>query len=294
MKTDVPITRWLETREVLRIQQADGRTPQDQRDVSSWSEVRAAIVRRPARFLARSFRLVVEVLRGWVMLRWPASGTSDEQRERRARRLSVACSRGLRALGVTVQSSGPLPARGLLVANHVSYLDMLVLASLSPAIFVAKSDVANWPLFGGLARLSGAVFIRRSRRLAVKPALEQMNRVLRTGGLVVLFPEGTSSDGDRVLPFHPALLTLAPAGESVHVAFLSYQVPREDAGHLVAYWGRMVFGMHLLRLLSVRSIRAEVRFDRCDALSDDRRARAEQLRQAILDLRGRRNLKLLE
>ncbi|MCB1128141.1 MAG: 1-acyl-sn-glycerol-3-phosphate acyltransferase [Verrucomicrobiae bacterium] len=252
--------------------------------MSSWGEVGASIARRPGCFLGRAVRLAAAVSRAWVSLARPLACGVDDPGGDRARRLSLACVRGLRALGVEVQANGPIPDHGLLVANHVSYLDTLVLASLSPATFVAKSDVARWPVFGRLARLSGTVFIRRSRRLAVRPALQQLSRVLDAGGLVVVFPEGTSSDGEDVLPFHPALLTSVRAGDRVHVAWVSYRVPGDDAGRLVAYWGRMLFGAHLLRLLCVRGIRAEVRFARCDSLPEDRKARADHLRQAILDL----------
>lgn len=289
MEPDVPIIHWLETREVLPIHHAGRRASNDRRDLSSWSEPGAAIARKPGRFLVRAVRLGVVVFRAWVTLAWPVRPTRPKHRHCRARQLSRACARALQVLRVEVHASGPVPDRGLLVANHMSYLDVLVLASLSPATFVGKTEAAAWPVFGWLARLSGTVFVPRSRRLGVRPALEQLGGVLQAGGLAVLFPEGTSSDGDDVLPFHPALLACVPAGECVHVALLRYEVPGADAGRRVAYWGRMVFGAHLLRLLCLRSIRAEVRFARCPGLPDDRKAPARHLRRAILDLRDRQN-----
>lgn len=276
----------VETREALPIQhQAGRRSSRDDRDLVTWREVGIAILRSPARFLGRAVTLAGAVFRAWVTLAWAGVRASRKSRQCRARRLSLACARGLRVLGVEVQAIGPVPHGGLLVANHVSYLDMLVLASLAPATFVAKSEVASWPVFGRLARLSGAVFVRRSMRLGVRSALAQMREVLQAGGLTVLFPEGTSSDGDQVLPFHPALLASVPAGGVVHVAHLIYKVPGADAGRLVAYWGRMLFGAHLLRLLCLRRIGVEIRFARCTGLPHDRKARAIHLRQAVLDLR---------
>lgn len=288
MHTDVPILRWHETHEVLPIRLAGRRGSSDSRDLLSWRELGAAISQTPARFLGRAVRLAAEVCCALVTLSWPLPRCRTEYSRCLARRLSRTCARGLRVLRVRVVAHGPVPDRGLLVANHLGYLDALVLASLAPATFVAKSEVAAWPVFGWLTRLSGAVFVRRSRRLGVRPALEQMRQVLQAGGLTVLFPEGTSTDGAGVLPFRPALLASASPEEGVHVAFLRYEVPGGDAGRLVAYWGRLRFGVHLLRLLCLPSIRAEVRFARCAGLPQDRKARAKVLRQAILDLRDDR------
>lgn len=96
----------------------------------------------------------------------------------------------------------------IFVANHVSYLDIPVLASVLPASFVAKADVANWPLFGTLARLQHTAFISRSRSMAAQEKHALAAR-LADGRDLIMFPEGTSSDGSRVLPFKSSLFGIA-------------------------------------------------------------------------------------
>ena len=115
-----------------------------------------------------------------------------------------------RILGVRVRRIGrPITARPVLFAsNHVSYLDIEVLGSLIPGSFIAKDEVAGWPLFGWLARLQRSVFIDRQ----VRSTREQRDSIagrLAANEALILFPEGTSSDGNRVLPFKSALFSVA-------------------------------------------------------------------------------------
>lgn len=119
--------------------------------------------------------------------------------------------RALSALGVRVRVTGaPAPARPLLVTpNHCSWLDIPVIGSLMPISFVAKAEVASWPLFGLLAKLQRSVFVDRTRRTATGKAADELGRRLAEGDCMVLFPEGTSSTGDVVLPFRSALLGAA-------------------------------------------------------------------------------------
>jgi 1-acyl-sn-glycerol-3-phosphate acyltransferase len=102
----------------------------------------------------------------------------------------------------------------LLVANHLSYLDIVLLSSLTPCVFVAKNEVKDWPVFGWFARLAGTVFVDRNDRRDAARANELIRSALREGALVVLFPEGTSSNGSTVLPFKSSLLQAA-IGERV-------------------------------------------------------------------------------
>jgi lyso-ornithine lipid O-acyltransferase len=94
----------------------------------------------------------------------------------------------------------------LILANHASWLDILVITSLTPAVFVAKKEVAGWPVFGWLAKLQRTVFIDRERRHRTGAATQEIAERLNGGDAVVLFAEGTSSDGNRVLPFRSALI----------------------------------------------------------------------------------------
>jgi 1-acyl-sn-glycerol-3-phosphate acyltransferase len=99
----------------------------------------------------------------------------------------------------------------LFVSNHSSYLDITILGSIVPASFVAKSEVAKWPLFGWLAKLQRTVFVDRRRRTTHNQR-DEMGRRLHAGDSLILFPEGTSNDGNRILPFRSALFSVAERG----------------------------------------------------------------------------------
>lgn len=121
--------------------------------------------------------------------------------------------RALAALGVRVRVVGaPCRDRPLLVTpNHVSWLDINLIGSLMPLSFVAKSEVAGWPLFGLFAKLQRTVFVDRTRRTDTARVNGEIAQRLASGDAMVLFPEGTSSDGTHVLPFRSALIGAARA-----------------------------------------------------------------------------------
>ncbi|MDO8977684.1 MAG: lysophospholipid acyltransferase family protein [Afipia sp.] len=106
----------------------------------------------------------------------------------------------------------------LILSNHASWLDIIVLGAIAPVVFVAKSEVADWPLFGWLAKLQRTVFVERERRHKTGDAARAMGDRLLGGDAVVLFPEGTSSDGIRILPFRSALIGSVhhAIGDSTH------------------------------------------------------------------------------
>ena len=113
-----------------------------------------------------------------------------------------------RLFGIRVTTVGkPLVGQGvLIVANHTSYFDILVMSNVSRVSFVARADVVNWPLFGTLAKLQETVFVERTRRSQTGEARDQIRERLLAGDTLVLFPEGTSDDGNCVLPFKSALM----------------------------------------------------------------------------------------
>ena len=144
------------------------------------------------------------------------------------RRLKRAWSRQLLALlGIRIDSDLGDRIRiegGLLVANHISFIDIFVINALLPSGFVAKSDVAQWPLIGWLARHADTVFIERGSRKAAHSTRQQMLAALGAGQRLAIFPEGTTTSGDRVLPFHAALFQSAiDAAVPVHALALSYR-----------------------------------------------------------------------
>lgn len=120
-------------------------------------------------------------------------------------------------LGVRVSTKGRLATdKGsvLITANHASWLDIVVLGQSRPLSFIAKSEVASWPIFGWLAKLQRSIFVNRTRRSETGKVAKAIAERLAQGDAMVLFPEGTSSDGNRVLPFRSALIGAASAAMS--------------------------------------------------------------------------------
>jgi 1-acyl-sn-glycerol-3-phosphate acyltransferase len=117
----------------------------------------------------------------------------------------------LKALGVALHSQGDVPTHGpvLMVCNHVTWLDILVLHACSHARFVAKSEVHHWPLIGPMAAAAGTLFIERASRRDAMRVVHQMVAALQAGDVLAVFPEGTTSDGLQLLPFHANLIQAA-------------------------------------------------------------------------------------
>lgn len=122
------------------------------------------------------------------------------------------------ALGVKVTVKGRCIDTGsvLITANHASWLDIVVLGSTQPLSFIAKSEVAGWPIFGLLAKLQRTVFVNRTKRSETGAVAKEIASRLASGDAMVLFAEGTSSDGNRVLPFRTALIGAAKAAMTAH------------------------------------------------------------------------------
>lgn len=195
------------------------------------------------------------------------------------------CAAMCSAFAVRVEVVGtPPPAGVLLVANHLSYLDVPVLGSALDTSFVSKAEVAGWPVIGLLARCFDTVFLVRERKRDLPATNAQIARALGRGVGVVVFPEGTSTKGDSVLPFRPSLL--APAAEGgldVWAATLSYRTAPQDppASTHVCWWGDMPFGPHALEMAALECIEARLEFLPEPVRDGDRKRLAEKLQQAI-------------
>ena len=165
------------------------------------------------------------------------------------------CRAALVILGIRYRVEGqPMTGRGALVANHASWLDIFALNAPAPLYFVAKSEVAGWPGIGWLARATGTLFIRRDRREAQAQTLLFEAR-LRAGHRLCFFPEGTSTDGLRVLPFKPTLFAAFFAhglGEILQVqpVTLIWLAPAGQDPRFFGWWGDMGFASHLLQVLA--------------------------------------------
>lgn len=212
-----------------------------------------------------------------------------KRRPARAAWLSRAASRHIRIFGYSADYAGEIPKSGLLVSNHLSYLDILAICSAAPSVFVSKADVKRWPVFGLLATLGGTVFIERERRTHVGEVNREIETALADGVLVVVFPEGTSSDGQTVLPFRASLLEPAlRGGHPISTAWIHYDLPGGDAANEVCYWGDHTFFTHLVNLLGKKSVHATLRFGKFQRTTDDRKELAKQLREAVLALKNSR------
>lgn len=202
----------------------------------------------------------------------------------------------LRILGIRLEVVGtPSRARPtLFVANHSSYLDIEVLGSLLPVSFVAKSEVGTWPLFGWLARLQRTVFVERRREKAGR-GRDDMAARLSAGDSLVLFAEGTSSDGNRVLPFRTALFAVAalePGGRPLAVQPVSVAAVRLDGmplGYegrpLYAWYGDMDLAPHLWDAVRAGDLGVRVEFHEPVALPrfPSRKALADHCHRVVAD-----------
>jgi lyso-ornithine lipid O-acyltransferase len=202
----------------------------------------------------------------------------------RAAWLHASCVRIARrlALAPSVRRPQAGDVAGLTVSNHLTYLDILVFGAARPFLFVAKSEVRRWPLLGTLASLGGTIFVDRGRSLQVADASREIEEALRSGIPVLLFPEGTSSDGSSVLPFRSPLFEPAiRAGAAVTAAAVRYHAADASEDQL-AYWGDMVFLPHLFRTLCVPGLAAEIEFDSPCCFRDRKCAAREAWQQVHL------------
>lgn len=147
----------------------------------------------------------------------------------------------LRICGVTLQVEGVPLSRGTMqVFNHVSWLDIYAVNAVEPVRFVAKSEIRAWPVFGYLAAKTGTLFLERGRRHAVHRANGVVADILREGGRVGVFPEGTTGDGSLLLPFHANLIQAAvDAAAPVQPVALSYRDATGKLSAAVAFVGDM-------------------------------------------------------
>lgn len=169
--------------------------------------------------------------------------------------VGVACRSSLWAIGLSVQVRGtPMQGAGAIVANHTSWLDIFVLNAVHRVYFVAKAEVANWPLIGMVARLVGTVFIRRKISDAPHQKETFLNRIGQ-GDRLLFFPEGTSTDGLQVLPFKSTLFAAffeegLKEKLLVQPVTVCYRAPAGRDRWFYCWWGDMEFAEHLLMILT--------------------------------------------
>jgi len=190
----------------------------------------------------------------------------------RAYWLQDAASTVLRRIGVEVVAEGYAPLEGLVVSNHLSYLDVLAYASTMPCAFVAKREVRGWPVFGTFATMSGTIYVDRERHAANGGAARRMEEALAAGLRVVLFPEGTSSDGRTALRFHSGFFEPAIRADAmVTAAAIGYASSTAEEA-TIAYHGDDVFGPHLMRTVGLRHLKARLAFATARRYADRKEA----------------------
>ncbi len=154
---------------------------------------------------------------------------------------------------------GELPRGRLLVANHISWVDIFAINALCPASFVAKAEIARWPVLGTLVARAGTLFIERGKRRAVHRMIEHVGRSLEAGGRVAVFPEGTTGDGRCLLPFHSNLVQAAVVSRTEVVPVgLRYLDTRGGRTGAIDYIGDTTFVESLWRILGTGGVCCEV------------------------------------
>lgn len=213
------------------------------------------------RGLWRFFRLLYPI--GWGLvfgnskhlraLKSTPPGPEAQQKNQEWYRRVLAC------LNVRVSVIGrPVEAPCLVVCNHISWLDIMVLGSAVPVVFLSKAEVAQWPLISRLSRAGGTLFIERGGEGAARRSIEGIRKAFKRQQSVAVFPEGTTGKGHTVLPFHPRLFAAA-IESGIHVQPVALRYPHPEGVHpKVPYVDQQTLVASILGILGCPSIQAEV------------------------------------
>lgn len=238
------------------------------------------------RALVRIVRVLVHLLSGLWIIRRRLDYLSSAQRHARVQAWS---QRMLQHLGIALQVHGQPPTGGplLLVANHMSWLDIIVMNAACPARFVSKSDVKHWPLLGALITGAGTLYIERENRRDAMRVVHHMAEALGAGDVVAVFPEGTTGDGRKLLPFHANLLQAAIATHTPvqPVALAFVDAASGQRSNAPVYVGHTTLLASLWRTLSTPGVVAVVTYGATQrADGRDRRTWSADLRHTIQQL----------
>jgi len=188
-------------------------------------------------------------------------------------------------MGMSVEAHGTPPSdRFFLVSNHLSYIDIVAIFTQVQGVFIAKAEVARWPLFGAVARTTGTIFLDRGTKADLVRVIDETRRTLDDGLGVIVFPEGTSSKGDGVLPFRPSIFEV-PIRTAIPVSYASIRYTTPAGGppphEVVAWWGDMTFLKHFVELLTLRRFQATITFGESTLVESDRKLLAQQAQAAV-------------
>ncbi len=212
------------------------------------------------------FILLCYIFASTVITVLPAG--SAFRRKMRTRNTSFFCKVALALFGVRVElKQGPRLETNrkprLIVANHLSYVDVLVIASLMPSVFITSIELKQTALLGTLARFGGSLFIERRKPSGLKNEISEISRVLEDGFTVALFPEGTTSDGTGVRPFKNSLFDAAISAKAdILPLCLRYTAVNGEPvsgrnSSAIFYYGGISFLKHFPKFLSLKSVRVE-------------------------------------
>ena len=192
-----------------------------------------------------------------------------------------------RIAGMKIEIIGAVPKPPFfLVCNHLSYMDIPAIRSIVEGVFVAKADIRGWPVAGKIVSDMGMVFIDRENRRDIPRAGAKIISKLSDGEGVIVFPEGTTTKGDDILPFNSSFLQFAAESDlPVSYASLSYRTADDEmsASNAVCWWDETPFLTHMLRLFMLPGFTAILSFGDQPVLSPDRKKLAGELREKVLE-----------
>lgn len=215
--------------------------------------------------LIRSIKLAGYVLAFIVTTLLANLFPASRRRRAISRVVSYFSARGLQTVGIRTTGTARVPSGGsLVVANHLSYLDILVMASFFPAVFVTSLDLGKESIIGSICRIAGCVFVNRRSPFGLQKEIAEIARLINEGHTVVIFPEATTSDGRGVAQFRSALLEAAGQAQAP-IQPLCFNYRDVDGEPLSAenrdrmfYYGGMTFFPHVFRLTAITSATVEV------------------------------------
>lgn len=214
---------------------------------------------KKVRAVWRLTRAVVHTLHGALVVHGQFPFLDQE---RRWQKVQWWGEKQLRMLGVKLVVEGrPHPGAKLLVANHISWLDIMAMHAVLPARFISKSEVASWPVVGALVTAGSTLYLQRGRARDAMRVLGLVADALRAGDTVAVFPEGTTSDGTGLLPFHANMLQSAiDAQAPVQPVALRYRDSTHAVSPAVAYIGETSLGQSLWWIACADGLEVKVSF----------------------------------
>ena len=223
----------------------------------------------------------------WLIGRYPVAPFKALRRRWRKIMLKAWGRSAAAIIGMRIVTTGDPPRPPFfMVSNHLSYVDIIAYAARLGCVFISRGEVADWPGIGFLVRGVGTIFVNRGKLQDIPRVIGEINGALDEGLGVVLFPEGTSGAGDRVMPFHASLLEpAAKANYPVSYATISYRTePDETPAYLaINWWENVTFGRHAKELLKLSKFEAFITYGSHAVRSDDRKALAKSLWSAVND-----------